>query len=58
MDWNITIPIHGLEYWGSANETDVEIDGLISKALIDSGVMSKGYCVSMGIRYNLWIIWF
>ena len=33
---------------GRANESDVEIDGVISKALIDSGaiisVMSKGYC--------------
>ena len=33
---------------GRKNETDVEIDGVISKALIDSGamisVMSKDYC--------------
>ena len=33
---------------GRANETDVEIDGVISKALIDSGamisIMSKDYC--------------
>ena len=33
---------------GRANETDVEIDGVISKALIDSGamisMMSKDYC--------------
>ena len=33
---------------GRANETKIEIDGKVSKALIDSGVMilmiSKGYC--------------
>ena len=33
---------------GRANETDIEIDGIISKALIDSGamilVMSRGSC--------------
>ena len=33
---------------GRANETDVEIDGVISKALIDSGamisMMGKDYC--------------
>ena len=33
---------------GRANETEVEIDGVISKALIDSGamisMMSKDYC--------------
>ena len=33
---------------GRANKTDVEIDGVISKALIDSGamisMMSKDYC--------------
>ena len=33
---------------GRANETEIEIDGKISKALIDSGamilMMSKGYC--------------
>ena len=33
---------------GRANETDVEIDGIISKALIASGamilMMSRGYC--------------
>ena len=37
---------------GRANETDVEIDGIISKALIDSGVMismmSKDYCYEHG----------
>ena len=35
-----------------ANETDVEIDGIISKALIDSGamilMMSRGYCDEHG----------
>ena len=35
-----------------ANETDVEIDRIISKALIDSGVMilmmSRGYCENHG----------
>ena len=33
---------------GRANETEIEIDGTISKALIDSGamilMMNKGYC--------------
>ena len=37
---------------GRANETDVEIDRIISKALIDSGavisVMSKDYCYEHG----------
>ena len=37
---------------GRANETDVEIDGVISKALIDSGamilMMSKDYCYEHG----------
>ena len=37
---------------GRANETDVEIDGIISKALIDSGhmilMMSKDYCYECG----------
>ena len=37
---------------GRANETDVEIDGVISKALIDSGamisMMSKDYCHERG----------
>ena len=37
---------------GRANETDVEIDGIISKALIDSGamisVMSKDYYYKHG----------
>ena len=50
--------LDGLEYynpnpWASrANETDVEIDGIISKALIDSGamilMMSRGYCDGHG----------
>ena len=37
---------------GRANETEIEIDGIISKALIDSGamilMMSKGYCDEHG----------
>ena len=37
---------------GRANETDVEIDGIISKALIDSSamisMMSKDYCYECG----------
>ena len=37
---------------GRSNETDVEIDGIISKVLIDSGamilVMSKDYCYEHG----------
>ena len=37
---------------GRANETDVEIDGIISKALTDSGamisMMSKDYCYECG----------
>ena len=37
---------------GRANETKIEIDGKISKALIDSGamisMMSKGYCDEHG----------
>ena len=37
---------------GRANETDVEIDGIISKALIDNGamisMMSKDYCYECG----------
>ena len=52
---------NGLEYsnpdpWarilGRANETNIEIDGIISKALIDSGamilMMSRGYCEEHG----------
>ena len=39
---------------GRANETDVEIDGIISKALIDSGAMilmiSKDYCYECGYK--------
>ena len=39
---------------GRANETDVEIGGVISKALIDSGamisMMSKGYCYEHGYK--------
>ena len=37
---------------GRANDTDVEIDGIISKTLIDSGamisMMSKDYCYGHG----------
>ena len=37
---------------GRANETDFEVDGIISKALIDSGamilMMSRGYCNEHG----------
>ena len=40
---------------GRANDTDVEIDGIICKALIDSGamilVMSKDYCYEC--RYKI-----
>ena len=39
---------------GRANETDVEIDGIISKALSDSGamilMMSKDYCYEHGYK--------
>ena len=42
---------------GRANETDVEIDGVISKALIDSGamisMMSKDYCHGRGYKIQL-----
>ena len=53
--------LNGLEYYnpnpwarilGWANETEIEIDGIISKALIDSGamisMMSKGHCEEQG----------
>ena len=52
---------NGLEYYnpnlcarilGRANKTDIEIDGIISKTLIDSGamisMMSRGYCEECG----------
>ena len=43
---------------GRANETDVEIDGVISKALIDSGAMismvSKDYCYEQ--RYEIQLL--
>ena len=52
---------NGLEYYnpnpwarilGRANETNIEIDGIISKALIDSHamilMMSRGYCEEHG----------
>ena len=39
---------------GKANETDVEIDGIISKALIDGGamilMMSREYCYEHGYK--------
>ena len=42
---------------GRANETDVEIDGVISKALIDSGamvsMMSKDCCYEQGYEIQL-----
>ena len=42
---------------GRANETDVEIDGVISKALIDSGamisMMSRDYCHERGYEIQL-----
>ena len=57
---------NGLKYYnpnpwarilGRANETEIKIDGIMCKALIDSGamilMMSKGIVMSMGIRYNL-----
>ena len=57
---------NGLEYYnpnpwarilGQANETEIKIDGIISKALIDRGamisMMSKGIVMSMGMRYSL-----
>ena len=41
-------PTPRIRILGRANETDIEINGKICKALIDSGVMilmmSKGYC--------------
>ena len=53
--------MNGLEYYspnpwarilGRANETDIEIDGIISRSLIDSGAMilkmSRGYCEEHG----------
>ena len=46
------ILIQGLGILGRANKTDVEIDGIISKALIDSSAMilivSKAYCYECG----------
>ena len=59
--WNITIPIHGLEYWVVQMKLNMEIDGIISKALIDSGamilVMSRGSCEKHGYEnITIWII--
>ena len=51
MDQNIITPIHGSEYWVEQMK-QIEIDGKISKALIDSGalisMMNKGYCDDHG----------
>ena len=56
----------GLDYYnpnpwvgilGRANESQIEIDWVIRKALIDSGamtsMMSKEYCDNMSMKYNL-----
>ena len=55
----IIILIHGLEYWV---EQMKGIDGIISKALINSGamilMMSKDYCYEHGYEIQLWSIWF
>ena len=57
MDQNIITPIHGLEYWVEQMKQKIDIDGKISKTLIDSGamisMMIKGIVTSMGMRYNL-----
>ena len=46
---------------GRANDTDVKIDGVISKALIDSGtmisMMSKDIVLNEDTKYNHWSIW-
>ena len=45
---NIITPNPWVRILGRANESEIEIDGKISKALIDSdamiSLMSKGYC--------------
>ena len=50
----VIILIHGLEYWVEQMRLIVEIDGIISQALIDSGamisMMSKGYCYECGYK--------
>ena len=47
---------------GRTDETDIEIDGIISKALIDSIAMllrmSKIIAMNVGMKFNLWSIWF
>ena len=47
---------------GRANETEIEIDEIISKALIDSGamilMMSKGIVMSMGMKIQPLDHWF
>ena len=52
MDWNIYNPNPWARILGRTKETKIEIDGIISKALIDSGamilIMSKGYCEEHG----------
>ena len=48
MEQNIITPIPGIRILGRGNKTEIEMDGKISKTLIDSGamilMMSKGYC--------------
>ena len=60
--WEYSNPNPWARILGRANETNIEIDGIISKALIDSGamisMMTRVIVRSMGMRYNLWIIWF
>ena len=44
---------------GTGNEPEIESDGKIGIALIDSGtmisMMSRGTETNTGMRYNLWI---
>ena len=48
LDQNIITLMHFVRILSRANESKIEINGKISKALIDSGtmilMMSKGYC--------------
>ena len=57
----IIILIPGPRILGRANKTEVEIDGVVSKVLIDSGViismMSKDYAMNESKKYNYWNIW-
>ena len=52
MNQSTIILIHWARILGRANKTDVEIDGITSKALIDSGamilMMNKEYCDEHG----------